>query len=291
MQNEKLLADIQSDDKDVRFAAWRSAGDADPSVIAALGKLIDLRDNPGVAKAAREAIITITHSVGKDTAHPKRAAVNKELLAVATSASSSNAARTHCLRLLSNIAPEESVPALAKLLTNAELQEEAIYAIERIPGPAANKALIAAYRTAKDDFKPRILAALGHRRSEDAVPLCLEAMRSPNEPTALAAARAFGRIGRKAATVSWPKNVEPDSILRYADGLRDSGNSPDALRIYKTMLTRTEEHLQCAAIVGIAKIGSPEAAAAIHPLLKTDNSRVRITAQQAWRRMAASPSA
>lgn len=285
MQNEKLLADIQSDDKDVRFAAWRAAGDSDPSVIASLSKLIDLNDNPGVAKAAREAIITITHSVGKDTAHPKRAAVNKELLAIATSDSASNAARTHCLRLLSNIAPEESVPALAKLLNNAGLQEEAIYAIERIPGPASNKALIAAYRTAKDDFKPRILAALGHRRSEDAVPLCLEAMRSPNEPTALAAARAFGRIGKKAATVQWPKNAEPDSILRYADGLRDAGNTADALRIYKTMLARAEDHLQCAAIVGIAKLGTPEAAATLHPMLKNSNSKVRLTAQQSWRAM------
>ena len=291
MQNDKLLADIQSDDKDVRFAAWRAAGDADPSAIAALSKLVDLKDKPGVAKAAREAIITMTHSVGKDTAHPKRAAVNKELLAVATADTSSNAARIHCLRLLSNIAPEASVPALAKLLANADLQEEAIYAIERIPGVASNKALTAAYRPAKDDFKPRILGALGHRRAEDAVPLCLEAMRSTNETIAIAGARAFGRIGKKVATVNWPKTVEPDSILRYADGLRDSGNAADALRVYKTMLARTEEHLQCAAIVGIARMGSPEAAAAIHPMLKNSNARVRITAQQAWRRMAASPSA
>ncbi|MBL8176307.1 MAG: hypothetical protein JNK48_16650 [Bryobacterales bacterium] len=291
MQNEKLLADIQSDDKDVRFSAWRAAADADPSAIAPLSKLVDLKEKPGVAKAAREAIITMTHSVGKDTAHPKRAAVNKELLAIATSDGASNAARTHCLRLLSNIAPEESIPALAKLLANADLQEEAIYAIERIPGPASNKALIAAFRAAKDDFKPRLLAALGHRRSEDAVPLCIEAMRSPNEALALAAARAFGRIGKKAATVPWPKNVEPDSVLRYADGLRDAGNAADALRIYKTMLARTEEHLQCAAIVGIAKVGSPEAAATLQPILKNANSRVRITAQQAWRRMAAGPSA
>ncbi len=291
MQNDKLLTDIQSDDKDVRFAAWRAAGDADPSAIPALSKFVDLKDKPGVAKAAREAIITMTHSVGKDTAHPKRAAVNRELLAVATSGAASNAARTHCLRLLSNIAPEESVPALAKLLSNAELQEEAIYAIERIPGPASNKALLAAYRTAKDDFKPRVLAALGHRRVEEAAPLCLEAMRSPNEAIAIAASRAFGRIGKKAATVNWPKSAEPDSVLRYADGLRDSGNAADALRIYKTMLARTEEHLQCAAIVGIAKIGSAEAAAAIHSMLKNTNSKVRITAQQAWNRMAASPSA
>ena len=285
MQNEKLLADIRSADKDVRFAAWRAAGDADASAIAPLSKLVGLSDQPGVAKAAREAITTMVHAVGQDTANPKRAAVVKQLLDVAGSDSSSLAARVLAVRLLSNIAGEDAVPVIVKWIGNADLREEVAYCVERIPGSAANKALAAAYRSAKEDFQPRILAALGHRRAEEGIPLCLEAMKSSNADVSLAASRAFGRIGKKAA-VTWARNTEPDSVLRYADGLRDSGNAADAMRVYKTMLSRPEEHLQCAAIIGIARIGSSEAAATIHPLLKSSNRKVRITAANAWRGMA-----
>jgi hypothetical protein len=113
-------------------------------------------------------------------------------------------------------------------------------------------------------------------------------MRSPNTAISHAAVRAFARIGKKAA-ITWPKTADPDSILRYADALRDSGATAEAMRHYKLMLARSEPHLQCAAIVGIARIGSPEAAAAIHPMLKSANSRVRITAVNAWKAMAARP--
>lgn len=286
MQDDKLLSDIQSSDKDVRFAAWRAAGEANASVIRPLSNLVALSEKPGVAKAAREAIITLTHSVGQDPSNPKRAAVVKELLEVAGSESSSLGARVHCVRLLSNIAGEDSVPTISKWITNADLREEVVYCLERIPGSAADKALASAYRTGKDDFKPRILAALGHRRAPEGIPLCVEAMKSSNADLALAGARAFGRIGRKQATVAWPNNVEPDAVLRYADGLRTSGNTLDALRLYKTMLTRQEEHLQCAGIVGLSRIGTSEAAAAIHPLLKSSKRTVRITASNAWKAMA-----
>ena len=57
-------------------------------------------------------------------------------------------------------------------------------------------------------------------------------------------------------------------MLGYADGLRDSGNGSDAMPIYKTMLSRSEEHLQCAALVGIGKMKTPDAASAIYPLLE-----------------------
>lgn len=285
MQNEKFLADIRSDDKDVRFAAWRAAGDADPSVIASLAGLVDSKDNPGVAKASREAMITMVHSVGKDVNHPKRAAVVQELIQVSGSEQASLAARVHAYRLLSNIAPEGSAADVAKGLTNADLREEAIYCLERLPGTTSNKLLVAAYRTSKDDFKPRILAALGHRKAEEGVALSLEAMRSSNADLANAGARAFARIGKK-ALVTWPKAAETDTVVRYANALRDSGNSADAMRLYKMLLARPEPHLQCAAITGLSKMGSADAASAIFPQLKSANSRVRITASNAWKGMA-----
>ncbi len=290
----EFLADIQSENADTRFAAWRRAGDAPPSSIPELGRLA-ASNKPGVSKAAREALTTMTHAVGKDPAAPKRAAVVKELLDIAGPAYSLPV-RAHALRMLSSIAGEDSVPSIAKWLAGADTREEAVYCVERIPGAASIKALLAAYKDAGDEFKPRLLAALGHRRAPEAVALCLEAMRSANVEIAVAATKAFGRIGKKPATPprypdtkahsAWQKIDEFDSMLRYADAQAKEGNGAEAMRVYKAALDRTEEHWQCAAIIGIAKLGTAEAAAAILPKLKSENRTVRITAEKAWKGMA-----
>ena len=295
MANEKqFLADIQNEDAEVRFAAWREAGRLPASVIPQLGKLA-ASGNPGVARAAREALSTMTHSVGKKTGTAKRARVVKGLLGL-TAAAYALPVRVHAFRLLSNIAGEDSVNSITKEIRNPELREEVVYCLERIPGTVPIQALMAACAYAEDEFKPRILAALGRPRASEAVGLCVEAMRSPNSRIAVAGVRAFGRIGKKpaappdypdaAALSGWQKIDRMDSILRYADAQVKEGNAAEAMPVYAIALERPEEHWQCAAIIGIAKIGTPEAAATIFPKLKSDNSTVRITAEKAWKGMA-----
>ncbi|MGH9719317.1 MAG: hypothetical protein ACRD8O_03840 [Bryobacteraceae bacterium] len=291
----KFLADIASDNADVRFAAWRSAGELEADVIGELAKLA-VSDRPGVGKAAREAIHTLVHSVGKDAGAARRGEVAKALVAVAASSAAAMPARVLALRDLSVIAAESDVAAIGKLIHDPDLREEAVFSIERIPGSAPDKTLAAAYRESKDDFKPRLLAALGHRRAQEGVALAVDAMRSSNKEIAVAGARAYGRIGRKPAGAvrvpdasgleEWLKIDVIDSQLRFADEQVKQGNHTEAMRIYKTALDRPEEHWQCAAIVGIAKMGSPEAAVAIFPKLKSGNRKVRITAANAWKQMA-----
>jgi HEAT repeat protein len=285
MANEKLIADIQSDDKEVRFTAWRAAGDADASAIAELGKLV-ASSNPAVAKAAREAITTMVHAVGKDAGDARRGAVVKELMGLG-GAGNPLAVRVLTCRLLSDIAPEAEAGAIAKWLADADVREEAIYCLERIPGESVNKVLVGAYRAAPDEFKPRILAALGHRRAGEAVGLCVAAMRSPNANISGAAVSALGRIGKKpAGAFQWPKGADVDAMLRYADHQREQGNGAEAMRIYQAVMGRPEEHLQCAAVIGLARLGTPEAAAAVYPMLKSGNRKVRLTAAKAWKGMA-----
>ncbi|HXB67208.1 MAG TPA: hypothetical protein VNY05_03145 [Candidatus Acidoferrales bacterium] len=293
--DQKFLADIQSGSADTRFAAWRQAGDVSPAVIPQLGKLAA---NPaGAGKAAREALTTMVHAVGKDPASANRAGVVKGLVEI-SGPGYPLPVRVHALRLLSDVAGEDAVPAIAKWIGGAELREEVAYCLERIPGDASNKALMAAYKDAPDDFKPRILAALGHRRAQSAVSLCLEAMRSPNKDIAVMGVRAFGRIGRKPATAPRYPDMKAfsdtqvvdviDGMLRYADAQVQvkEGNMAEALVIYKQALERPQEHWQCAAVIGLARIGSADAAAAILPKLKSDNRKVRITAENAWKSMA-----
>ena len=121
-------------------------------------------------------------------------------------------------------------------------------------------------------------------------------MGSSDKGIAVAAVKAFGRIGKKppaapdypdtAGLTDWQKIDQMDSMLRYADAQVAEGNTAEALRVYESAIDRPEEHWQCAAIIGIARIGTPEAAAKFFPKLKSENSTVRITAEKAWKSMA-----
>lgn len=268
----KFIAAISGPDADARFAAWRSAGSVSPSVIPELGKLLASPD-PGIAKAAGEALTTMAHSVGKDPASPRRRAVVEGLLALAP--------HPLAFRLLSLIASEQDVPALARHLSDAKAREEAVFCLERIQGAAPLQALVSAYPAAANDFKPRLLAALGHRRASQAVALCVEALKSTDPEIAAAAARALGRIGAKPATpIAWPAAAF-DAQLRYAEHRPD-----EALGIYRSLLARPEEHIQCAALAGLGRLGSPQAAAIIHLHLNSPIRNVRLTARQAWHAIA-----
>jgi HEAT repeat protein len=294
-QSEKFLKEIQNENADVRYAAWIRTGEMDPAVIPELGKLLTTAP-PGVRRAAEEALKNMVHSVGKDPSAPKRPAVVQQLIAL-TADGGPNWTRTIALRHLSLIGGDETVPAAARLLRNPELQEEAVFCLERIPGKAATQALMAGAREVKDDFKPRVLAALGHRRDEEASELCLQAMGSQNPEIALAGLKAAARIGKKPAgevkppdynrLSAWQQVEFNDSILRYAEEQMRRGNTAEAIKVYREeILQRPEEHLQCAALIGLSKANTPEAAAIIFSKLHSGNHTVRITAGKVWTAMA-----
>jgi HEAT repeat protein len=293
-QSDKFLKEIQDANADVRYAAWIRTGEMDPEVIPELAKLLTATP-PGVRRAAEEALKNMVHWVGKDAAAPKRAPVVRQFIAL-TADGHPTWVRTIALRHLSLIGSDETVPAAAKLLRNAELQEEAVFCLERIPGKAATQALMTALPDVSDSFKPRVLAALGHRRAEDAADLCARAIASSNIDVSLAAVKAVARIGKKPSgdvkhvqeesLSAWQKTEYADSVLRYADAQVAHGNASDGIKLYQEMLKRPEEHLQCAALIGLSKANSPEAAALIFTKLHDGNRTVRITAGKVWAAMA-----
>ena len=283
MTDKEFLTNLESSDKDVRFKAWRAAGEVSAATVPQLAKLI-ATGTAGVAKAAREAMTTMTHSVGKQES-ARRDEVVDSLTVVAISGAM--VARVHALRSLSFIAGPEVLPRIVPLLKNADLREEAIFCMERIPGNEASLALINVYRDTAQDFKARILYALGHRRAAGAAGIVNDEMRSANPEIAHAAVRAYARIGRRGSAPQWPMAVPEvaDNILRFADAQAAQGNGAEALKQYKLVLGRAEEHLQCAAIIGLGKLNTPEASALIHPFLKSGERNVRITAQRVWKAM------
>ena len=57
-------------------------------------------------------------------------------------------------------------------------------------------------------------------------------------------------------------------------------------KIYREALQRPLDHVQCAALIGLGKINTPEAAAIIFTKLHSGNQTVRITAGKVWTAMA-----
>ena len=307
---DKLLAGLRSDDEDANYAAWSTASDADPSVIPAVSALLTSK-KPNVRKAADEALKNIVHAVGKvikaqnlganagrpdDTGRmDPRQQVVLHLLSV-VNGKGDLTGKVTALRHLSLIATTDDVAQIAAHVHDPQLREEVAFCLERIPGKTSEEALLGALPAAADDFKPRILAALGHRRADEAVGACIEAMASADPGLAMAGMKAWARIGTASgggvqfpdldALDEWQRIEFDDSMLRYADAQLEKGNTGEAESIYMEALGREEEHLQCAAIIGLATIGTAKTAAAIFPKLDSDDNTVRITARMAWSRLA-----
>lgn len=269
---EQFLADVQSDDPAKQLAAWKEAEQQEPGVIIPLGKLL-ASDKMSIAKCASQSIMKIVHSVGKTVDNPARKAVIDSLLELLKQ--DSKVIRTFAFRALALVAGSEQVPAIAPFLTDAELREEAVFCLERIPAEAAIDALIGSLAKVSDDFKPRVIAALGHRKAEKAMPAIENYMQSPNLDLALVTAKAIARIGVM-PTADPPEfdQLNPrqklsllDSALRFCDEQIKRGElefpSDFLVDVLSNEDDEIEEHVLCGAIVSASKLDTPEVAAAI----------------------------
>ena len=294
VDQEQFLADIQSGDADKQLAAWKIADQQDPRVIQSLGKLLTI-NNMSIAKAAGQSILKIVHSVGKQADSAKRKPVTNQLLELLKQ--ETPVIQTFALRALSLIADGDSIPAISPLITKIELWEEVVFCLERIPGNESDSALIAALSQVPDDFKPRLMAALGHRKVEGAVAAIQDFMQSSNKDLAISAVKAIARIGVKPdvdppafeSLSSRQKNIFVDSVLRFCDIQIQKGNLDFPLDVYRSIFDPQEEeipeHVICAAIVSASRIDKPEIVAAIVQQLGKKPYIVRDTAARTLQTM------
>ncbi len=148
-------------------------------------------------------------------------------------------------RQLSIIGTRRSVPALGKMLTDAETSDMARYALERIPGTAVNEALRKALPKARGKAKVGIINSLGQRRDKRAVRALSRLVGNRDQTIAAAAAAALGRIAGSGATKALAKAKDEtsgklrmsvlDAYLRCADQLAAQGNKTQALAIYREL--------------------------------------------------------
>ncbi len=176
---EELVAGIQSDDADVRTAAWRNAGAVGADAVAPLAELMS-DESMEVARAAKRGLWQLVRHCGRPGADAERQDVSAALVGLLAEGQSV-VVRREALWMLSEIGGDACVAPMAALLADADLREDARTAVERIPGGVSLEALKAAVATAPDDFKPNIAESL--RRRGEAVAGLPSAKMTPVKPT------------------------------------------------------------------------------------------------------------
>ncbi len=165
---------------------------------------------------------------------------------------------------LKMIGTEQSIPALAALLTDPQLSHSARYALEAMSSPQAGQALLEALNKTTGSNQLGIINSLAARRETSAAPQLSALLSSPDESVAVAVAQALGRFAnadaadilRKAAPNSTGKThaAEVDGLLICANHFLQDGDKADAGNIFGELLDREKsESIRLAALRGMIR--------------------------------------
>lgn len=151
-------------------------------------------------------------------------------------------ARDYVCRQLRTVGTAASVPALEKLLADAELSHMARYALERIPEPQAGQALERQLHNLNGQLKIGIISSLGTRGQ--GVGLLRPLLQDSDDTVAGAAAIALGRIASveadKALNSARPRPALAaafaDASMCCAEKLLATGHAKEAKATYQRLL-------------------------------------------------------
>ncbi|NIO41521.1 MAG: hypothetical protein GTO41_15910, partial [Burkholderiales bacterium] len=194
------------------------------------------------------------------------------------------------------IGTAESVPAVAKLLTDEETADMACYAIGQNPSPEAGRALRDALGGAPPKLQVRIINLLGDRRDTLSVGALGKFVFSTENQVADAAVAALGKIGGlEAMEILIRAREEGDSDLRFAatdaylrcaENLVAVGKNKQASVIYKELAGYDEAAIiRSAAIKGLADTVGQEAVPMVIAALQDRVRMIRSTARVCVRTM------
>jgi HEAT repeat protein len=193
----------------------------------------------------------------------QRPALEAKLLGVLGAGEATFPAKQYACRMLMIVSSDQSVPALAKLLTDEKLSHAARLALEALPGKAAGAALRDALGKTSGKLQIGIIGSLGAREDGKAVAALGELVGSAEANTARAAIRALGRIGNaeaanQLATHKYAKATELcwfSARLACADKLVKNGDTKPAKAIYEDVLAKAEaKQMRIGAFLGLVRL-------------------------------------
>ncbi len=190
---------------------------------------------------------------------------------------------------LSLIGTNASVPVLSGLLADPPTSDMARYALERISAPQAAEALRAALSKVSGKERVGIINSLGQKRDSLAVALLVPLATNPDQPTAVAAVAALGRIGDDSSlkalaglrkTVSGPiRESVLDAYVRCLDDMVTRGDKAQALAGYRELYSSNEPAMtRVAALRGTAALEGPKATQTLADAVQKGDEDVRAVA-------------
>lgn len=212
---------------------------------------------------SRKALSSIEAIVRESLDHPRtKRDVARRLAAVLDSDATLDAKQFVC-RQLWIVGGDAEVSALAPLLERDETADMARYALQRIDGDKAAKALRSALDNTTGALRIGIVNSIGARRDAKAVDALSNLFTNTDAGTSVAAASALGKIGGKpsaaAIAVALPgtdgavRTALLDAYLEAADDARARGRLAHAAEMYRNVMRDTvpTAPIHTAAFIGL----------------------------------------
>ncbi|MGB2809008.1 MAG: HEAT repeat domain-containing protein [Sedimentisphaerales bacterium] len=161
---DELIVKLKDKDDKVRAEALLSAGGIGAPAVKSLAKVMADKDVE-VSRAGKRALWKIVRHTGRPKARDEKKAVITELVGLLDD-DQPTSVRREVLWMLSEICERTSIKAIAALLSNKELREDARMVLQRIPGRRSLAALKDGLENAPEDFKLNIAQSLRKRGVE-----------------------------------------------------------------------------------------------------------------------------
>lgn len=241
----------------IQFALGDLAADATPSLDIAMAQIAAYEYGQ-----SREPLTELGNILQSAYDSPEVLGRIQQRLLDLLQSEATSAGKQFVCQQLSVFGTEEAVPVLAAMLTDATTSDMARYALERIPGSAADGAFRKALPKARGKVKVGIINSLGQRRDGQSVATLRPLIHDNNETVAIAAVAALGRIADPQATEALAeargkttgklRRLVLDSYLKSADQLIIQGEQRRARTIYQQLYVSSEPvPIRAAALRGL----------------------------------------
>jgi hypothetical protein len=152
--SDPLVARLKSAEGDTRKTALDDAARQGAGAVEAIAALLGSSDTEEI-RIAKRALARIVHHAGRPGAADEAKAVEKVLL-LSLARLAPPQAKREVMWLLSEIAGDDAIPAIAELLRHPDLADDARMVLQRIPGKASLQALQNGYAAADPALRKAI---------------------------------------------------------------------------------------------------------------------------------------
>jgi HEAT repeat protein len=238
---------------------------------------------------SRKPLLALFDMAVKAQASATEARANEQRFIAFLKSDATLAGKDFVCKILSITGSEASVAVLTGMLADPKTAELGRYALERIPGPAVDRALRESLAKTNGRTRIGVIDSLGVRRDAGSVTALRPLALSSQPAEASAALFALAMIGGPAAievlseaqtkATKDARANAAEAYLQAANRLTASGNGAAAVPIYKTLYTGTVPGtVRAAALHGLGTAGGAQAVPVLVEALHGSDGRLQAVA-------------